>query len=270
MKIEGFGNKKIYINYIEGTTDLLIISFLHNFKKYYGVCDRLTGKTVADFTIDPITTAFSTNDHLDYCFVKGNESYHVSKRNNENFELVKKFVSNDKIKLELVNTINDNYWFLKIDKTTTTYSLYDVINQKLITPEFDNITFEMGDDKEVLALIEKCLIVYDSENEEDICVGSILAYINNDGKYVTPFYSPDTDSYYDTTSLNGIDNNLIHYKRYIDSIATNLYKNYLKESSRVDEVLEIMYINHYSKDEIMPEPKKCKIIEFKRSDKNET
>lgn len=269
MKIEGFGNKKINIYSVENTEDLLLVTFKHKRETYYGICNN-DGECVVPFNIEPLTV-FATDDKLDYCFTRKNKSYHFSKRKAFEFKLVNKYIGSEETKLELVNTVNDKYWFLKIDKTNETiYSLYDVINQKLITPAFDDITFQEEKNPEVLALVERCLIVKDKENDEDIYLGSILAYINKDGKYVTPFYCPDNDTHYDTRNLNYNDYNYTQFKRIVDGIAATLYQKYLDESKRVDDILQAMYNNRYSEYEIMPEPKKGKILEFKRSDKNET
>lgn len=114
MKIEGFGNKKVYITEIEGTNDFVLVSFKHKKEEYYGIYYS-NGICVINFDIKPITV-FATKDHLDYCFTRENESYHFSKRNNTYFKPIKKFISNEIVKMEMVNTVNDKYWFLKIDK----------------------------------------------------------------------------------------------------------------------------------------------------------
>lgn len=272
MYIEGFGEKKVNLWNIEGTDELLELEFSHKKKKHYGIIDK-TGRLLVPFSHVPIVEAFATNDRSNYCFTKQDcetgkyESFHLMKDKAGKFTLKADIVGNDITNCRLIGTIKDNYWF--VESTTngiTEVCLYDVINAKILTPLFSDISFE-EEESRVLAFVEKELYG-EMDDGEIVYLTSLLSYIDYEGNFVTPFYDPKNDLCYDARTYN-FDKSFKSFNRFLQSVTTKNLAKYMDDNSHVTEVLADMFTNLYSIEDIKKEPERAKILEFRRDVSND-
>lgn len=271
MYIEGFGEKKVNLWSIEGTDELLGLEFSHKKKKHYGIIDK-TGRLLVPFSCVPIVEVFATNDCSSYCFTRQDdagkyESFHLMKNKEGKFTLKADIIGNDITVCRLVSTVKDNYWF--IESTTndiTEVCLYDVKNAKILTPLFADISFE-EEESRVLAFVEKELYG-EMDDGEIVYLTSLLSYIDYEGNFVAPFYDPKNDLCYDTKTYN-FDKSFKSFNRFIESVTLKNLKKYQEENDHVTEVLADMFMNLYPVEEIKYEPKRAKILEFRRDVSND-
>lgn len=270
MYIEGFGKKKIKLFMVDGTNELLGLEFIHKFKKYCGIIDN-NGRLLVPITNKPIVEVFSTKDKNNYCFTRLNsendyESFHVQKESDGKFRLKAHIVGNEVTKCRMVRTEKDNYWFItsKTDGIEEV-CLYDVKKAKITTPLFAEISFEEEEGR-VLAYVEK--EIYANIDDEKVYLTSLLSFIDYDGDFVAPLYEPDIDMYYDAINYN-FDKNFKHFYYVLGLIEQQAINRYIDKNNHVTEVLADMYTNLYSVSDVKTLPKKAKIIEFRRDNKND-
>lgn len=271
MYVEGFGNKRIKLLYVEGTDELFGIEFSHKFRKYYGIVDN-SGNLLIPITDVPIFEIFATNDKNDYCFTRKNsedcfESFHLQKDTDGKFHLKADITGNEITKCRIIGTVKDGYWFIEsITDGISEVCLYDVKKAEIITPLFTDISFEEETGR-VLAFVEK--EIYGFIDGEIIYLTSLLSYIDYDGNFVTPLYDPEIDMFYESINHN-LDKSFKSFNRVIDSIRTKAVNRYNDKNNHVNEVLVNMFTNLYTEEEMKPLKQPAKILEFRRKCSNDT
>ena len=263
IPVEGFGKKNLTLYEVTGTNQLLIATFKHKKKVYEGIVD-VKGHILVPFDTVLIHEVFSTKDYTNYCFTRYNEennqyhSYHLQ-LDNGTFRLAADIVGNDKTNCRLIGTEKDEFWL--IEATTneiTEVSLYDVYHHKILTPTFTEISFEQEESR-ILAFVEKAL--YTKNQGKNIYLASLMAYIDYEGKLVTPLYNPEKEETYDSRIYN-FDENFKSFYSAIQIITQNFEKEYFEKSERVDQELAFLFSNPYTEEEMKLAKRKTKIINF--------
>lgn len=261
--VEGFGKKHLTLYQVTGTDQLLMATFKHENKLYQGIVND-KGQILVPFDTILIQDIFSTKDYTNYCFTRYNEensqyhSYHLQ-YDNSNFYLVADIVGNDKTNCRLIETEKDEFWF--IEATTdgiTEVSLYDVYHKKILTPGFTEISFEQQKSR-ILAFVEK--VIYTKNQDENIYLASLMAFIDYEGKFVTPLYNPEKEETYDSKIYN-FDKSFKSYYNAIQIITDMFEEEYLEKSERVEEQLAFLFDYPYTEEEIKLAKRKTKIIDF--------
>ena len=263
IPVEGFGKKNLTLYEVTGTNQLLIATFKHKKKVYEGIVD-VKGHILVPFDTVSIHEVFSTKDYTNYCFTRYNEennqyhSYHLQ-LDNGIFRLIADIVGNDNTNCRLTGTEKDEFWL--IEATTdgiTEVSLYDVYHHKILTPGFTEISFEQEESR-ILAFVEKAL--YTKNQGKNIYLASLMAYIDYEGKLVTPLYNPEKEETYDSRIYN-FDENFKSFYSAIQIITQNFEKEYFEKSERVDQELAFLFSNPYTEEEMKLAKRKTKIINF--------
>lgn len=259
--IEEYGYKKIEIYDIDDETDFNIVKFIHNNRIYTGLVTS-SGEIIISFSTDEIYEIFATKDKKQYCFTfktdSGFRSYHIEKNDNK-YCLKADIYGNDVTSCRLVNTINDNYWFIESNTNNLIeYSLYDPNNAKILTPAFTEISFEEEEGR-VLAFVEKD--IYKQEDNENYYLGSMLSYIDKNGSFLTPIYVPELDNFYDARCYNN-DFNFKAFQTFLQRITIKLDEIYNQKNDYVTDILGNMYSNLYSENELVIEKGLAKVIIF--------
>lgn len=261
--VEGFGKKHLTLYEVTGTDQLLIATFKHENKSYQGIIN-IKGQILVPFDTILIQDIFATKDHTNYCFTRYNKennkhhSYHLQYDDN-NFYLAADIVGNDKTNCRLIETEKNEFWL--IETTTdgiTEVSLYDIYNKKILTPGFTEISFEQQKSR-ILALVEKA--IYTKNCDENIYLASLMAYIDYNGKFVTPLYNPEKEETYDSKMYN-FDESFKSYYNAIEIITEKFEEEYFEKSERVYEQLDFLFNHPYTDEEIKLAKRKAKIIDF--------
>lgn len=271
INIEGYGYKRLYLIEINESTELYVAYFKHKKKDIYGVVDN-NGRLLVSFSECEFDDIFFNKNKSDFCFTRFNsdktdyESFHIKKMNDNLFYQRAHIQGNGYTKCRLLKTKKDDFWF--IESTTdgiTEVSLYSVDEAKILTPGFTEISFE-EEKSRVLAYIEKVLYFID-EDGYPIKLASLLAYIDWQGRFLTPLYMPEKDMYYESISYN-FDHNFKSYNLVIDSITNQLYKEYKVKTGLVTANLDAMFNNIYTEEELAMHPK-TKVLQFRKGQTNE-
>ena len=106
--------------------------------------------------------------------------------------------------------------------------------------------------------------LYGEYNEEVIYLGSLLSYIDWEGNFVAPFYLPEKDLLYSSITYN-FDKSFKSFNITINSITRQLLKEYIEKNDHVTQVLDNMFNDLYTKEEMKPNGK-AKILNFKKKD----
>lgn len=269
--IEGYGYKKLYLIEINANTKLYVACFKHDKENMYGVIDG-EGKLLIPFSNCEFEEIFSNKNKSDFCFTRFNsdktdyESFHIKRENNGKFCQRAHIQGNGYTKCRLIRTEKDEFWFIEaITDGITEVSLYSVDEAKIITPGFTDISFE-EEKSRVLAFTEKSLF-HKNEDGNQVYLGALLAYIDWQGRFLTPFYQPEEDLYYESINYN-FDRNFKSYNLVIDRIVERLYERYQIKSNQVNANLLEMFNNIYTEEELAM-PVKTKVIEFRKGQTNE-
>lgn len=260
--VEDYGYKKLQIYDIEGTDNLILIKFVHENNIYTGITTS-GGMVVVPFSNDIIYEIFATNDKKEWCFTFKNNnnnfrSYHIG-INNDKYYLKADIQGNEVTSCRLVNTINDNYWFIE---TTTNdlveVNLYDPYKDKILTPSFTEISFEEEEGR-VLAFVEKDIYKY--EDDSSYYLGSMLSFIDKDGNFIAPIYIPELDNFYDSRCYNN-DSNFKVFQTFLQRIILQLNEISENKNNYITDILGNMYSNLYSEKDLVISKGPAKIIKF--------
>lgn len=260
--VQDFGYKKLETSSVEGIDYFLLVKFTHKKKDYTGIVNK-KGEIIIPFSTDLFVEVFTTNDKNECCFTMKKEnggfrSYHFSKQNNC-YLLKADIYGNDSINCRLVNTINDNYWFVEsINDGLCEVSLYDPRRCEILTPAFTDLSFEEREGR-VLAFVEKSL--YKKEDGQQFFLGSILSYIDKDGNFLTPFYVPELNKFYESRYYNA-DPNFKGFRTFCGTILPKLEEIEKEKNDYITDVLQTMYSDLYDKDNLTISHELAKIIKF--------
>lgn len=260
--VESFGYQKVLLLEIEGLEELFVAEFSYKKDKYYGIIDK-NARLLVPFSTNQIVEVFATNDKSECCFTfnyeqGGYRSFHLSKTNDK-YILKADIHGNDYTSCRLVNTINDNYWFIEsITEGLAEYSLYDPYQAKILTPSFTEISFEEEEGR-ILAYVERDLATK-YENELYV-LGSICSFIDKDGRFVTPIYVPEFDLCYDGRRYNN-DFNFKAFNMFSNSIKEMLEYNKKQRDQHITDTLATIFSEPYDYNNMVISKAPAKIIEF--------
>lgn len=279
IKTDDFGDVRIYLDTGSKIGDNCYYVTVTKKGKYLaGVVDK-NGKQIIKMQEMTLEVIFNTNKYNDICFGFKLEDtdvlkyYHIRKKDNEYSVVVYTDpYDSEPIEIEEISKHSDRWLFKKVNSEEV--AIYDPGTNRLVTPFFDSLDFEVGENKHShYACYTKDIVIYpylDSgeekiENEFEI-PSCVTGFIDKDGYF--------TSQIFDTTSAKlfssyycGEHSTSREFQGLIDNLVLKYTNEYKEQQYLIYNTLEYLFNNSNLSQKINNKPTKTKIIEFKKEEK---
>lgn len=279
IKTDDFGDVRIYLDPANKIClGCYYVTVTKRGKQLAGVVDE-KGRQIIKMQEMSVEVIFNTNKYNDICFGFKLEDtdvlvyYHIRK-SDDGYSVVVYTdpYDSEPIEIEQIYKHSDRWLFKKVNNEEV--AIYDPSTNRLVTPFFDSLDFEVGENKHShYACYCKHINIYpylecgDEQIENEFEVPScVTGFIDKDGYF--------TSQIFDTTSAKlfssyycGSHSTSREFQGLIDSLVLKYTNEYKEQQYLIYNTLEYLFNNSNLSQQIISKPSKTKIIEFKKEEK---